>query len=176
MTRTALTVAGYIGCIVLANVLTARYGFVPVGFGLAATAGTYAAGAAFLARDLVQDAGGRWPVVAAIGVGALLSVWLSTPQLALASGAAFLVSEMADMAVYTPLRRKGWARAVAASNAVGATVDTLLFLTLAGFPVTWQSVLGQLAGKVLWATLVPVLAVLVVRRVVFRQPVHAEGA
>jgi uncharacterized PurR-regulated membrane protein YhhQ (DUF165 family) len=103
-------------------------------------------------------------------------VWLSTPQLALASGVAFLVSELADMAVYTPLRRKGWARAVAASNAVGATVDTLLFLTLAGFPVTWQSVLGQLAGKVLWATLVPVLAVLVVRRVVFRQPVHAEGA
>jgi uncharacterized PurR-regulated membrane protein YhhQ (DUF165 family) len=62
------------------------------------------------------------------------------------------------------MRRHGWARAVIASNVVGAVLDTLVFLTLAGFPVTGRAVSGQLAGKLLWATLIPVLAVTVVRR------------
>lgn len=174
--KTAAALAAYVACIVGANMLTNAYGMVPVGFGLAATAGTYAAGLALLARDVVQDTAGRLAVVAAIGVGAALSVWLSTPELALASGAAFLIAELADMAVYTPLRKRGWARAVFASNVVGSTVDTLVFLFLAGFPVTVLAVSGQMAGKLLWATLVPVLVVLVVRRVVLRQPVNAEGA
>ena len=56
----------------------------------------------------------------------------------------------------------------------GAVVDTLLFLALAGFPVTVVSVSGQLVGKVAWATLLPVLVVMGVKRVaVLRDPVHA---
>jgi uncharacterized PurR-regulated membrane protein YhhQ (DUF165 family) len=171
--KTATALAAYVACIVLANVLTARFGLVPVGFGLLATAGTYAAGLALLARDMVQDVAGRGAVVGAVIVGAALSAWLSTPQLALASGAAFLIAELADMGVYTPLRRKGWARAVLASNAVGAVVDTVVFLWLAGFPLTWAVLGGQMAGKLLWATLVPVVLVLVVRRVVSVSAVRA---
>ena len=37
-----------------ANWLTSRYGFIPVGLGLSATAGTYAAGLCLLARDWVH--------------------------------------------------------------------------------------------------------------------------
>lgn len=162
--KSVLAPAAYVACIVLANVLTARFGLVSVGFGLMVMAGTYAAGFALLARDVAQDASGRLAVLAAIVVGAALSAWLSTPQLALASGVAFLLAESADMAVYTPLRDRGWARAVLASNVVGAVVDTLVFLWLAGFPLTWTTVGGQMVGKLLWATLLPVVILLVVRR------------
>lgn len=176
MIKPAAAIAAYVACIVLANVLTAQFGLIPVGFGLMAAAGTYAASLALLARDLAQDTSGRLAVLVAVVVGAALSAWLSTPQLALASGSAFLIAELADMGVYTPLRREGWARAVIASNLVGSLVDTLVFLALAGFPVTALAVGGQMAGKLLWATLIPVVAVVVVRRVVLRQPVNAEGA
>jgi uncharacterized PurR-regulated membrane protein YhhQ (DUF165 family) len=162
-TLAALAVAAYIAAVVAANWATTRYGMVTVLPGLATTAGTYAAGAALLARDAVQDTAGRWGVLAAIAAGGALTA-LTSPALAVASTTAFLFAECADMAVYTPLRSRGWARAVLASNLVGAVVDTLVFLTLAGFPVTTQTVSGQLAGKLLWATLLPVLAVTAVRR------------
>ncbi|MFC9975212.1 VUT family protein [Spirillospora sp. NPDC127200] len=160
----AAAVFVYIAAVVVANWVTDRFGFVPVGFGVTATAGTYAAGIALLSRDLVQDLAGRRTVLAAIAVGGALSAWLATPQLALASGVAFLVAETTDMAVYTPLRKRGWARAVLASNAVGAVLDTVLFLWLAGFPIA-AAVPGQLIGKIVWATLVPVVAVTLVRQI-----------
>lgn len=53
------TIVAYLASIVLANWLTSRYGLVSMGFGLMATAGTFAAGLAFVARDAVQDAAGR---------------------------------------------------------------------------------------------------------------------
>lgn len=165
MNRTARVLAAlaFVGCILAANYVTARYGFVPVGFGLMATAGTYFAGLALLARDVVQDTAGRLAVVGLIVVGAALSWWLSTPALAVASGVAFLVSELADMAIYTPLRRKTWAGAVVVSNTVGALVDSLIFLTLAGFPV-WLALPGQMVAKV-GITLATVALVLVVRSI-----------
>jgi hypothetical protein len=156
-------VAGYVAAIVAANWTTERYGTVAVAPGLVTTAGTYAAGAALLLRDAVQEALGRLWVLAGIAAGAALTA-LTAPALAVASAVAFLVAEAADMAVYTPLRSRGWARAALASGLVGAVVDTWLFLWLAGFHVTAEAVGGQLAGKVLWATALPVLAVLTVRR------------
>ena len=170
--RMSVTI-GYLGTVVLANYLTAHYGFVPVGFGLAATAGTYAAGLAFVARDAVQDTLGRAGVLAVLAVGAVLSWWLSTPQLAVASAAAFALSELVDMAVYTPLRRRGYVRAAVASNLIGSLVDTCLFLTLAGFGLTGLSVSGQLVGKA-WMT-VATVALVVIARALLRNRVRAEG-
>jgi len=157
-------VAAYMGSIIMANYVTAKYGFVPVGFGLTATAGTYFAGAALLLRDVVQDAAGRRTVMAAIIAGGLLSALLTTPRLAVASAGAFLLSESADMAVYSPLRRRGWARAVLVSNIIGAVTDTVVFLWLANFPVA-SALPGQFVGKVFWVTIVPVVVVLIVIRV-----------
>ena len=71
--------------IVAANMATARLGFVPVGFGLVATAGTYAAGVCLVARDYLQDAAGWRGVAAFLAVGVVLSWVLSTPALAVAS-------------------------------------------------------------------------------------------
>lgn len=174
-TRGVTALAAYITAIVAANWLTTHYGLIPMGFGLTATAGTYAAGLALLLRDVVQDVcGWRW-VLAGIATGAVLTA-VTSPALALASATAFLLAELLDTAVYTPLRDRGWARAALASGIVGAAVDTYAFLALAGFPITAQSVGGQLVGKALWATAIPVFAVLAVRQVRRAVPRHSLGA
>lgn len=142
----AALVAAFLGCILAANYVTTEYGMVPVGFGLTATAGTYLAGATFVLRDSVQDTYGKRWAVALIALGAALSYLVSDPFIALASGVAFLVSELADLAVYTPLRRRGYVRAAVASNVVGSFADTVLFLWVAGF-WAWAAVPGQMVGK-----------------------------
>lgn len=166
---------GYAAAIYGANHLTAHYGLVHVAPGLLATAGTFAAGAALLLRDAVHDTMGRVWVLAGIAAGALLT-FATSPALAVASAAAFLAAELADMAVYSPMRSRGWARAVLASNTAGAVVDTLLFLWLAGFPITAAAVGGQMVGKLAWATLLPVVAVLTIRQVRRAVPRHTFGA
>ncbi len=62
--------------------------------------------------------------------------------------------------------------AVVASNAVGAPVDTILFLALAGFPI-WAAVPGQLLAKAT-ATAVPV-ACLLGARALLRHRLRPEG-
>ncbi|NJO83647.1 MAG: VUT family protein [Blastochloris sp.] len=135
-------------------------GVVPVGFGLMAPAGVYFAGLAFSLRDGLQETlGRRWTVVAIV-LGALVSAGLSA-QLALASGLAFLFSELADFAVYTPLRRRGWLGAVVTSNLVGVIVDSALFLWLAFGSLEFLP--GQIVGK-LWMTALAVAVIFAWRR------------
>jgi uncharacterized PurR-regulated membrane protein YhhQ (DUF165 family) len=119
-------------------------------------------------RDVVQDTLGRFAVALGVLGGAALTLWVS-PSLAAASATAFLDRRtMADMAIYTPLRNRGWARAVIVSNIVGAVLDTFVFLHMAGFPLTVNGVSGQLVGKLVWATLLPVALVVGYRAL--RQP------
>lgn len=169
----ALVGIAFIAAIVAANWLTSHYGMIPVGFGLVATAGTYLAGLTFILRDAVQDASGKRAALLLIIIGALISWALADPRIALASCAAFLVGELADFAVYTPLRRHGYVRAAIASNTVGAFLDTLLFLWIAGFPIVgaWQ---GQILAKL--TVTAAAVGGLVVLRAVFRKPVYARGA
>jgi len=142
-----LALAAYIGSIIAANWMTATFGLVPIGFTLMVTAGTFAAGFALVARDWVQVSSGWKVVVIAIVAGAALSVVTSTPAIAVASGIAFLVGELVDLGVFTPLRRRSLPAAVLSSSVVSAPVDTVLFLYLVGFGVTWQAVAGQFIVK-----------------------------
>lgn len=155
-----LWLALYIATIFGANWALVTFGVVPVGFGLLAPAGVLFAGLAFTLRDLAQDALGKRAVVAAILVGAGLSAVVS-PQFALASGAAFLLSELLDFAVYTPLRRRRWLTAVFASNLVGLTVDSVVFLLLAFGGLAFLP--GQVVGK-LWMTGLAVVLLWSLRR------------
>jgi uncharacterized PurR-regulated membrane protein YhhQ (DUF165 family) len=151
---------GYIAVIVLANWAISTFGIVPVGFGLAAPAGVYFAGLAFTFRDLVQERLGRLWTVLAIVAGAAVSAVIS-PQFALASGIAFLLSELADFAVYTPLRQRNWLAAVALSNTVGLVADSILFLVLAFGSLEFLA--GQVVGK-LWMTVLAVALLWLWRR------------
>jgi queuosine precursor transporter len=169
--------AGYVLSVLLANVLTSRFGLVPAGFGLLVTAGTYTAGLALTLRDVLQRVSGYLStVVSAMVLAGVLSYWLADPRIATASLVAFLVSEALDLAVYTPLQDRSWRAAVLASNVIGALADTLLFLTIAGFPVTAASVGGQLLVKVGWMTLGVLALGEVVRRAVRRNALDPAGA
>ncbi len=147
-------VIAYAAAIIGANLLTSMFGLVPLGVGgLAVTAGTFAAGAALIARDWVHAVGGRALALCTVLLGALLSWAVASPALAVASGVAFAVSELVDLSVYSPLRTRSVPLAVVASSVVAAPVDTVLFLWLAGFGVTWQAVLGQFLVKTAMALL-----------------------
>lgn len=161
-----IAVIGYIVTIVAANVAITVFGLVPVGLGLMAPAGVYFAGLAFTLRDGVQETLGRRWTVAAILVGAAISSAMS-PQLAIASGLAFLLSEAADFAVYTPLRKRSWLAAVVASNTIGLLIDSALFLWLAFGSLDFLA--GQVVGK-LWMTALAVALILIWRRATKRIP------
>ena len=121
----------------------------PVGFGLSAPSGVLVIGAALVLRDMVQQLLGiRW-AFAAIVCGVILSALVAPPALVLASAVAFLLSELADLGVYTPLRKKGLALAVLASGVVGSIVDSAAFLLLAFGSLDY--IAGQVVGK-LWMT------------------------
>ena len=135
-----------------ASCTIAAFGVVPVGFGLMAPAGVYLAGLDFTFRALTQEKLGRRAVVVAILLGAALSALVS-PQFALASGVAFLFSELADFVVYTPLRKRFWRWAIIPSNLVGAVLDSAIFLTLAFGSL--EFLIGQVVGK-MWVTLLAV--------------------
>lgn len=160
MTRQRLTwvsaaMAIYVAAIVASNWLITHVGIpvgggthlTPVGFGLLAPSGVWAAAVSFPARDIVQRTGGRWLGVVAILIGAAISWRISNPQIAMASGVTYLFSEAADFAVYTPLQRRWFVPAVIASGCVAIVVDSVLFLHLAGLPAGFSSVAGLVLGK-----------------------------
>jgi len=134
---------------------------VPVAPGLMAPSGVIMAGAALVLRDLVQRRLGATTSSLAILVGAVLSAMLAPPALVVASAAAFLLSEFADLAVYTPLVRRGLIVAVVASSVVGLVVDSIVFLWLAFGSLDF--LLGQIVGKA-WMVLLSIPFVAWLRR------------
>lgn len=156
-----LAFAGFVATVWLANLVVTRYGIVNVGFGFYGPAAVYVVGVAFTLRDILHRLAGPYVVIAAIIVGAGLSLLIS-PTFAVASGVAFLVSELADLLVYTPLHKKTWVGSVALSNTVGLVLDSVIFLTLAfgSLEFFW----GQVIGKG-WMTLLAVLVITSVRAV-----------
>src|SRR5262249_47628475 len=134
---------------------------VPVAPGIMAPSGVLMAGAALVLRDLVQRRLGVGVGIGAIVAGAAISAGLAPPALVLASAIAFLLSEFADFAVYTPLARRRLVAAVIASSVVGLVVDSVVFLWLAFGSL--EFLLGQIIGK-LWMVLLAVPFVSYLRR------------
>ena len=151
----------FIATVLGANWAIVTFGVVPVGFGFMAPAAVFFAGIAFTCRDMLHESLGRIAVIAAILIGAALS-WFVEPTFAIASGTAFLVSEFADFSVYSPLRSRGWLRAVAASNVAGLTADSILFLWLAFGSMDFLE--GQLLGKI-YMTVAAIAALWIARRI-----------
>jgi uncharacterized PurR-regulated membrane protein YhhQ (DUF165 family) len=153
----------FIACIPIANWMIGHVGTVcappqgpclvpvapwgPDGHPLMAPSGVLMIGLALVLRDMVQRRLGRGVALAAIVAGAALSGAVAPPQLVFASAAAFLLSELADFAVYTPLQSRGLVLAVLASSVVGLIADSLLFLWLAFGSLDFLA--GQIVGK-LW--------------------------
>jgi uncharacterized PurR-regulated membrane protein YhhQ (DUF165 family) len=147
-------IAAYVATIPAANWMIGHVGIcipdgpclIPVLPGVSAPSGVLAIGAALLLRDLVQRQFGIGVGLACIGVGTVVSLAVASPSLAIASGSAFLLSELVDFAAYTPLARRHFYLALVVSCAAGAVADSALFLWLAFGNL--DHLAGQVIGKV----------------------------
>jgi uncharacterized PurR-regulated membrane protein YhhQ (DUF165 family) len=166
-----LFLVGFALCIPAANWLIGNVGtvcdpsgtpcLIPVAPGVMAPSGVLTVGLAFILRDLVQRRLGLKAAAAGIAAGTLLSALVAPPSLAMASAGAFLVSETADMLVYTPLQRRRLMLAVFASSLVGLVVDSIVFLSLAFGSLAFLE--GQILGKT-WMVLASLPAIYWLRR------------
>jgi queuosine precursor transporter len=134
---------------------------IPVAPHLMAPSGVTMIGVALVLRDLVQRRLGTGISAVAILIGAALSASFAPAALVMASAAAFLLSELADLAVYTPLARRRLILAVVASGLVGLVIDSVVFLWLAFGSLDFLA--GQVVGKA-WMVMLSVPFVAWLRR------------
>ena len=139
-----LAAGAYLAVIVGANWAVRRFGLVPVGFGLYAPAGVYFVAAALVLRDASQYGIGKARTLVVMAAGVALSAVVAGPHLAVASGAAFAVSEMLDFGLFTWVAPR-WAWAVLAGGVAGAVADSVVFLSLAFGSLEFLP--GQVLGK-----------------------------
>lgn len=113
------------------------------------TYGAFSYPFAFLVTDLTNRAIGparaRQVVYAGFALGLLLSLWLASPRIALASGTAFLAGQLLDINLFNRLRSQQWWKAPLFATILGSVADTLLFFSIA-FAGTAQSWLALAAG------------------------------
>jgi queuosine precursor transporter len=166
-----LFLLGFGLCIPAANWLIGNVGtvcvpgggpcLIPVAPSLLAPSGVLMVGLALVLRDMVQRRLGLGWASAAVLAGAVLSALLAPPALVVASAAAFRLSEAVDLAVYTPLQRRGLVLAVALSSVAGLVLDSVVFLLLAFGSLEFLA--GQVVGK-LWMVLASLPLVAWLRR------------
>lgn len=99
------------------------------------TWGAFTYPAAFLVNDLTNrrfgPAAARKVVIVGFAVAVILSIWLATPRIAIASGSAFLFAQLLDVAIFDRLRLQAWWKAPVISSLIGSFLDTVLFFSLA---------------------------------------------
>lgn len=113
-------------------------------------------GLVLVVRDFAQrEIGHR--VLAAMLVGLAFSTMTSWIVVVVASGAAFLISEMVDWAVYTFMKRP-LSQRIMISSALSAPLDQVAFIYLASFVVpgifAWGTVVTGIASKLIGAAVV----------------------
>lgn len=147
--RLALPVAAMMAVVAASNVLV-QYPVQQFGLAELLTWGAFTYPLAFLVNDLTNRRFGpavaRQVVYFGFALAVMLSFWLATPRIALASGSAFLVGQLLDIGVFNRLRRMSWWQAPLAGSLIGSALDTVIFFSLAfagdadmSFPVTYAS-------------------------------------
>ena len=120
--------------VALSNYLV-QFPFKHFGMGEILTWGAFTYPVAFLITDLANRRYGvataRKIVFFGFVLAVVLSIWLATPRIAIASGSAFLVAQMLDIAIFNRLRNGSWWSAPLFSSVIGSAVDTILFFSLA---------------------------------------------
>ena len=95
--------------------------------------------------------------------GVLLTIFVSTNfqdiisiRIAVGSGTAFLIAQLIDIEIFQRLRKNKWFVAPITSSAIGSTIDTFLFFSIAflGTGISWITLaFGDLLVKLLMAFL-----------------------
>ena len=107
----------------------------PINLGDILTWGAFTYPVAFLVTDLSNRAFGpaktRLVVVAGFVVAVILSIYLATPRIAIASGTAFLAAQLLDISIFHRLRDGAWWKAPMFSSLVSSALDTAIFFSMA---------------------------------------------
>lgn len=102
-------------------------------------------------------------------IGLASSAILAPLRIALASGTAFIVSQLLDVSIFNQLRRQSWWKAPFIGSCVASIVDTAIFFSLAfaGTEMSWLHLaVGDLGVKLAMAlVLLPAYRVLINRLV-----------
>ncbi|WP_341232676.1 queuosine precursor transporter [uncultured Sulfitobacter sp.] len=140
MTRTYLP-----GIIAMAAIVVASNILVQFLYGQWLTWGAFTYPFAFLVTDIMNRVYGQTAARRVVLVGFVVGLVCSligtqimgefgplvTIRIAIGSGAAFLVAQLLDVAIFSALRDGKWWRAPLASTLIGSTVDTVLFFSIA---------------------------------------------
>lgn len=135
------------------------------------TWGAFSYPVAYLVTDVCNRAYGAALArrVAWIGfaVGFIASALMAPLRIAIASGTAFIVSQLLDVAVFNRLRQQSWWKAPLLGSAAASIVDTAIFFSLAfgGTEISWLHLaVGDLGIKLGMAfVLLPPYRLLVAR-------------
>ncbi|MFG5409719.1 VUT family protein [Piscinibacter sakaiensis] len=124
------------------------------------TWGAFTYPVAFLVTDLTNRAVGpraaRKVAWAGFAIAVAVSLALGPWRIALASGTAFIVAQLLDIAVFNQWRRQNWWKAPLVGSVIASVIDTALFFSLAfaGTDLDWLLLaLGDLGVKWLMALL-----------------------
>lgn len=127
------------------------------------TWGAFTYPVAFLVTDLTNRAAGpsdaRRVAAAGFALALVVSMALAPWRIAVASGIAFIVAQILDIAVFNRWRQQSWWKAPFIGSVLASVVDTLVFffLAFAGTELDWLMLgTGDLAAK--WAMAVVLLA------------------
>lgn len=130
----SLAILAMVGVVAASNYLV-QFPFQPFGLQDLLTWGAFTYPMAFLVTDLTNRKFGpqvaRLIVLVGFALAVVLSIWLATPRIAIASGTAFLVAQMLDVFVFNRLRQDAWWKAPLTSSFLGSTLDTIIFFGIA---------------------------------------------
>lgn len=117
---------------------------------------TVVTGLVLVVRDFAQREIKHW-IFGAMIAGLALSTLTAWPVIVVASGAAFLISETADWAVYT-FSNRPLSQRIMISSAISAPIDQVLFIYLASLVVpgifAWGTILTGVISKLAGAYVV----------------------
>ncbi|MCV9940629.1 VUT family protein [Boseaceae bacterium BT-24-1] len=130
-----------VATITLSNILVqfpVKFQFGLVNFASLLTWGAFTYPLAFLVSDLTNRRFGpaiaRLVASAGFVVAIALSVYFSTPRIAIASGLAFLTGQLLDIELFSRLRNRAWFVPPLVASFFGSALDTLIFFSLAFAP------------------------------------------
>ena len=136
----------------------------------------------FFITDLVNRRLGatqaRTVAYAGFGVAVVLSFWLATPRIALASGSAFIIGQLTNIGVFDRLRHRNWWHAPLISSSIASTVDTIIFygIAFAGTSLPWLTwSVGDYAVKLSCALFLILPYFVVTKRLWSKEPGHSSA-
>ncbi|MDA7417853.1 VUT family protein [Xenophilus arseniciresistens] len=143
------------------------------------TWGAFTYPVAFLVSELVNRRFGpalaRRVAWVGFAVAVAASLWLAPARIAIASGAAFIASQLLDIRVFDRLRLGAWWRAPLVATLAAALLDSAVFWSI-GFAGTGGPWLSWALGDLLVKLAVGVLMLLPFRLLIGRQLARAGAA